>query len=228
MKLALFDVDGTLLSCGGAGMLAMRRAAEGLFGGRLSFEGVSPAGSMDPILFKDALERAGAHDLAGEHDRFRDRYLAELEAALQERRSALRLMPGVRELLDDVRGNDERVVLGMLTGNYGPAASVKLRSLDLDIEWFRVTAFGDEADTRPGLVEVALERCEQLVGERLRGSDVLVIGDTPKDVGCAAAHGCTSLAVCTGRYGREELEACGATRVVDDLTDATAFWDLLS
>ncbi len=228
MKLALFDVDGTLLSCGGAGMLAMGRTAAALFDGRLSFDGVSPAGSMDPVLFREALERADAHDLSGEHDRFRDHYLAQLELALEERRRHTRLMPGVRELLDEIlRDRQERVVLGMLTGNYGPAAALKLRSVELDIGWFRVTAFGDEAETRPGLVEVALERCEQLLGARPLGDDVLVIGDTPKDVACAAAHGCASLAVCTGRYGRAELEAAGATRVVEDLSDPAVFWQLV-
>lgn len=228
MKLTLFDVDGTLLSCGGAGMLAMRRTAAALFDGRLSFDGVSPAGSMDPVLFRDALARADAHDLTHEHERFRDHYLGELERALNEGRSAVRILPGVRELLDDIRQRaDGTVVLGMLTGNYGPAASLKLRSVDLDVGWFRITAFGDEAETRPDLVEVALERCERLVGERLSGSDVLVIGDTPKDVACAAAHGCSSLAVCTGRYSREELQAAGATRVVDDLSDPAAFWELM-
>lgn len=205
----------------------MRRTAAALFGDRISFEGVSPAGSMDPVLFREALERGMAHDLAHEHDRFRDRYLTELEAALAEGRDAIRRLPGVRELLDDVRAQGERVVLGMLTGNYGHAASLKLRSVDLDIEWFQVTAFGDEAETRPGLVEVALERCASFTGERLSGEDVVVIGDTPKDVACASAHGCASLAVCTGRYGAEELLAAGATRVVPDLTDPTPFWELV-
>lgn len=227
MKLTLFDVDGTLLSCGGAGMLAMRRTAAALFDGRLSFDGVSPAGSMDPVLFRDALERAGAHDLAGEHERFRDHYLGELERALREGREHVRLLPGVRELLDDVRARDG-VVLGMLTGNYGPAADLKLRAVDLDLGWFRVTAFGDEAETRPGLVELALARCEALLGKGVTGHDVVVIGDTPFDVACAASHGCASLAVCTGRYSRDELRAAGASVVVEDLSDPSPFWELMA
>lgn len=227
MKLTLFDVDGTLLSCGGAGMLAMRRTAAALFGGRLSFDGVSPAGAMDPVLFQDALARADAHDLAGEHARFREHYLGELERALDERRAGVQRLPGVRAVLDEVRERDH-VVLGMLTGNYGPAASLKLRAVDLDPGWFRVTAFGDEAETRPGLVEVALARCEQLLGVEVTGRDVVVIGDTPFDVACAAAHGCASLAVCTGRYTRAELRHAGATVVVDDLSDPAPLWELLA
>lgn len=227
MKLTLFDVDGTLLSCGGAGMLAMRRTAAALFDGRLSFDGVSPAGSMDPVLFREALERAEAHDLAGEHATFRERYLVELERALREGRAGVRLLPGVREILDEVHGRDD-VVLGMLTGNYGPAAALKLQAVDLDFHRFEVTAFGDEAETRPGLVEVALERCARRLGARVTGRDVVVIGDTPFDVGCAAAHGCVSLAVCTGRYSRAQLEQAGATLVVEDLSDPAPLRALLA
>lgn len=227
MKLTLFDVDGTLLSCGGAGMRAMRRTAATLFGGRLSFDGVSPAGSMDSVLFREALERANAHELADEHPTFRARYLAELERSLEEGREGVRLFPGVREILAGVRGRND-VVLGMLTGNYGPAAALKLRAVGLEPEWFRVSAFGDEAETRPALVEVALERCRRLLGASVTGRDVVVIGDTPFDVACAAAHGCASLAVCTGRFSRAELEEAGATVVVDDLSDPRPLYALLA
>lgn len=165
VKLTLFDVDGTLLSCGGAGMLAMRRAAAALFGGRLSFDGVSPAGSLDIVLFREALLRANAPELEREHGTFRARYLEELERSLEEKRAGVRVYPGVREVLLGVRERDD-VVLGMLTGNYGPAAALKLRAAGLEPEWFRVGAFGDEADTRPALVEVALERCRSSLGLR--------------------------------------------------------------
>jgi phosphoglycolate phosphatase len=228
MKLALFDVDGTLLSCGGAGMIAMGRAAHALYGERISFEGVSPAGAMDPMLFREALERASALELLCEHDRFRDRYLEELERALEEGRERVRALPGALGALEAVRALEDRIVLGMLTGNYGPAAHLKLRAVKLEPTWFRVTAFGDEAPTRPGLVEVALGRCEALRQRRFSGPDVLVIGDTPKDVACAAAHGCASLAVATGRYSKQELEAAGATRVVDDLSDPAPLLELLA
>lgn len=227
VKLTLFDVDGTLLSCGGAGMLAMRRAAAALFGGRLSFDGVSPAGSLDIVLFREALLRANAPELEREHETFRARYLEELERSLEEKRAGVRVYPGVREVLLGVRERDD-VVLGMLTGNYGPAAALKLRAAGLEPEWFRVGAFGDEADTRPALVEVALERCRSSLGLRFCGPDVVVIGDTPFDVACASAHGCLSLAVCTGRYSRAELEDAGATVVVDDLSDPAPLYALLA
>ncbi|MFZ9888893.1 MAG: HAD family hydrolase [Myxococcota bacterium] len=228
MKLVLFDIDGTLLSCGGAGMLALERAANGLFGERVSFRGINPAGGMDPLLFRAALERADALELEAEHDRFRDRYLAELALCLEEGRENVRSLPGVHEALAAVRALSTRVTLGVLTGNYGPAAHLKLRAVDVDPTCFAVTAFGDEAPSRPALVEVALERCAALHGRAVSPPDVVVIGDTIKDVACASANGCLSLAVCTGSTSAAELAAAGATRVVNDLSDLSPLWELLA
>ena len=54
---------------------------------------------------------------------------------------------------------------------------------------------------------------------RPQKSEVLIIGDTPHDVDCAAANGCRSLGVATGWFTVDDLESAGADRVVDDLSD---------
>jgi phosphoglycolate phosphatase-like HAD superfamily hydrolase len=97
----------------------------------------------------------------------------------------------------------------------------------VDPDWFVVTAFGDEAETRPGLVRRALERQRVRTGRDTLPRDVVVIGDTPKDVACARENACKSLAVATGRFSREDLEAAGASRVVDDLSDPAPLLELL-
>jgi phosphoglycolate phosphatase-like HAD superfamily hydrolase len=115
VKLALFDIDGTLLSCGGAGMTALQRAADELFDGRVSFDGISPAGGMDPHLFAAALERSDALDLESEHDAFRDRYLVHLEETLAEMAERLRVHDGAVELVQAIRARADEVTLGLLT-----------------------------------------------------------------------------------------------------------------
>jgi phosphoglycolate phosphatase-like HAD superfamily hydrolase len=54
---------------------------------------------------------------------------------------------------------------------------------------------------------------------------VLIIGDTPYDVDCAAANGCRCLAVATGWSSAEELATAGADRVVSDLTGTSSIVD---
>ena len=106
-----------------------------------------------------------------------------------------------------------------------------LRSLlDLDprVRVIVITAFGDEAPTRPGLVALAMERWARARGEDVSPDEVLVVGDTPRDVDCARANGCACLAVATGHYSAEQLRDAGATVVVDHLDDPSPFWDLVA
>lgn len=218
MRLLLFDLDGTLMRTGGAGLVAMRRAAAALFGDALSFDGVELAGGLDPHIFFEAARRGGFAATEDHHAEFRARYLAELERALLEARERIEVLPGVRALLDEVCARDG-VVVGLLTGNYGEGARLKLKAGDLRWEGFRLTAFGDEADDRPGLVALALERMAALTGARHAPERALVIGDTPKDVACARAHGVPCLAVATGRFDVASLAAAGADHVAEDLSD---------
>ncbi|MGL4608799.1 MAG: HAD family hydrolase [Trueperaceae bacterium] len=68
---------------------------------------------------------------------------------------------------------------------------------------------------------------QNLQGERLLPREVIVIGDTPKDVACARAHDCVAFAVATGKWSAEELNAARADVVVDTLKDATKLLKLL-
>jgi phosphoglycolate phosphatase-like HAD superfamily hydrolase len=72
-----------------------------------------------------------------------------------------------------------------------------------------------------------MQRYQQLYDQTLDGRDVLVIGDTPRDIQCAHAHGCRCLAVATGPFSTDELRDAGADFLLDDLSDPDAFWQLL-
>jgi phosphoglycolate phosphatase len=135
-------------------------------------------------------------------------------------------MPGIKALLEDLRKR-QHITLGLLTGNYGPAAKLKLKAVDIQHDWFTITAFGDEGITRPDLVELAIKRYQELKNETLHPREVVVIGDTPKDIACAQAHGCVAFAVATGRWSVEQLQAARADIVVDNLGDATKLLELL-
>lgn len=164
-------------------------------------------------------------DMKHRHDEFRDAYLKRLEFELTWDNKAF-LMPGIMELLKTLRQRNS-ITLGLLTGNYGPAARAKLKAVEIQHDWFEITSFGDEAVTRPDLVELAMKRYFELKNEKLQPREVVVIGDTPKDVACAQAHGCVAFAVATGKWSIEELQAARADIVVDNLSDASRLLELL-
>lgn len=224
IMLVLFDIDGTLLVTEQAGTLSMHAAARSLFGESLSFDGVEVAGRIDPLIWADMARANGIEDHAAHHDRFRAEYARTLARRLAER-NTVRLLPGVRELIDALAGVDH-VTLGLLTGNYQETGRLKIEAAGLDARAFTVTAWGSDAGSRRDLLPRALARYAARTGRVAEPDRVVVIGDTPHDVDCAQAHGCRSLAVATGPFTRETLAECEPDLIVDDLsrTDNLVAW----
>jgi phosphoglycolate phosphatase-like HAD superfamily hydrolase len=218
--LLLFDVDGTLLLTHGAGVRSMARAGRKVWGEHFSLDGIVVSGGLDPDLARQAARLEAAFDEA-EHVRFQELYAAELKAELETCEPRPQALPGVLELLESARAKPG-VTLGLLTGNYRATGELKLSSVGISRGWFSSTIWGDQAPTRAGLVARALAE-----HGRARPCDVLVIGDTPRDVECAQANGCRCLAVATGAYSVADLIRAGADLALEDLSDPEPLWQLV-
>ncbi len=221
--LVLFDIDGTLLQTGGAGVSGFSLAGKHLYGDHFSLEGVVLAGRLDSAIHLDAAEAAGVTD-PGEY-RFREEYTQRLQNLFDSGARHSGLLPGARAFVEYIARSGEHTC-GVLTGNWSHSGKLKLEAAGLDPRVFAVQAWAEDASTRPGLVDVALRRWRQAGGSG-EGASAVVVGDTPHDVRCGQAHGCRTLAVATGPVPRAELEAAGADRVVDDLEDLAGLIDWL-
>ncbi len=221
-QIILFDVDQTLLNSGGAGSLAMGRAFHQLYGIEDGFRRVEFSGRTDWGILRNAMQQHGLggsadEDFREEMRRFQETYLRLLEPALREVESG-RVMPGVAELLEALAGR-EGVRLGLGTGNFRPAAFLKLRHFGLD-GYLSEGGFGDDAEDRGELIGIAIERVGG--GERVDSRSIWVIGDTPLDIAAAQANGARSLGVATGKDSVDELLAAGADVALADLRDTEA------
>jgi phosphoglycolate phosphatase len=226
LKLVLFDIDGTLVLTGGAGVRAMNRAGESLVGTTDLLNGIQVAGRTDWIILHDALRKIGRDLDAGLFDRLRDRYVANLREEILERGHGTKaVMPGITELLPVLEARDD-VFLGLLTGNFEEGARIKLEHFDL-WRYFKCGAFGDDAADRNALVPFAVERARDCGFDDIPYEDVFVIGDTPHDVACANAVGAVPIAVATGGYSLDQLRATGAPIVLQDLSDTASFLRLI-
>jgi phosphoglycolate phosphatase-like HAD superfamily hydrolase len=226
MKLLLFDIDGTLVLTGGAGLRALNRACEELLGHRDAVDGIPVAGRTDWIILHDALTRIGRDLDTDLFARLRDRYIQRLEEEIERPGTGRKgVMPGVRGILEALHQRED-VCLGLLTGNFEAGARVKLEHFGL-WRYFRCGAFGDDAADRNALVPFAVSRA-RACGVSLSGHpDVVVVGDTPHDVACARVAGARPVAVATGGYSIEELRESGADVVFADLTHPAALHAIL-
>lgn len=221
-RAVLFDIDGTLIRTGGAGVRAFVRAAGARLGRPEAAQRLSFAGRTDTSLIRELFRGEGVPDHQTDLATYLDTYLGflreELEIHAGER------CPGVERSLGDLGRAAVPPVVGLLTGNVREGARLKLGAHGL---WdaFSFGAFGDDDEDRNRLAVLACERAEARLGGRLSGGEVLVIGDTPLDVACAHAAGAACLGVATGQHSCEDLEAAGATWAVPSLE--TVDWELL-
>lgn len=216
-RLYLFDIDGTLLSTGGAASHAMGLAFGRVFAVEDGFKGVTFTGRSDLAILQDALLNAGLAngDLPGLARRFKRAYMTILPRVLVDKTDAGRLHAGVVPLLQRLNADpDATVSLG--TGNFRASARLKLKHYGI-AEQFRFGGFGDRTTVRAGIIEQGIRAANRAVG---RHGTVFVIGDTVHDVAAAKANGAVAVAVATGLPTREELATSGPDILLDSLEDA--------
>ena len=227
-RLILFDIDGTLLSTNGAARKAFHRAMLEVYGTAGPIDSHQFDGKTDPQIARELLILDGMpeHNIDDDLPKLFECYLSGMAQEIARPGHSTLVYPGVRELLDALHA-DERVLLGLLTGNIAEGAALKLRSAGLD-HYFKFGAFGSDSAQRGELPPIAVQRALERTGVSFGGKDVVVIGDTPSDVQCGQSIGVYALGVCTGRHDRESLLQAGADEVLEDLSDTRRVLDILT
>ncbi|MCX6860257.1 MAG: haloacid dehalogenase-like hydrolase [Verrucomicrobia bacterium] len=214
IRLVLFDIDGTLIRTGGAGVHAFGRTAELLYGVPGVAERTHFHGRTDTALVREFFLSNGLQGRSWDIRHFLDAYVFLLDHRLQQNRGEI--CPGVPQFLQALKELPEPPAMGLLTGNIRLGAKIKLGAHSLWGDWM-CGAFADDHDDRNQLARIARDRASRQLGRRLEGPEIVVIGDTHRDVECAQAIGAQSLGVCTGGGSPDELRKAGATWVVTDL-----------
>ncbi|MBB03662.1 MAG: haloacid dehalogenase [Planctomyces sp.] len=218
----LFDIDGTLLSSGRAGQKAMEEALRVELGvENLDYE-IPTAGRTDRAIITDLFRWHDEPLTETRFQQFRDCYFSLLPNHLQA--GGGMVLPGVTELLAKITAESNEFT-GLMTGNFQTSGWLKVRHFSLD-HHFSFGVFGDVHVDRDDLARLAWS---ELIAKRpeLEPNHIWVIGDTPADVQCARAIGARVLAVATGRYSREELEATDPDATVDDFQRTDDVLDIL-
>lgn len=214
---ALFwDLDGTLLTTGRAGIFALEAALLEVTGREADLDSLVTAGLTDAEVAAAALAAAAVEETDELSERFLRAYERHLPDCLPRRQG--RVLPGVREALDDLR-NEPGVTSYLLTGNTEAGARAKLAHYALE-GYFAGGAF---CAGPGGRVEIA-QRARRLAGADAR---VYVIGDTPRDIAAGTAIGARTIAVATGSHSEQELREHAPWLVVPQIPEPARFRALL-
>jgi len=218
MRLALFDVDGTLISTRGAGMRAFYRALGATFGIRVDDEVIRPDGKTDPVIVKELLEYFGLSNRCNDNTReaLFASYLSCLEEEMSQarERGLIRILPGVTDLLESLSCQPD-IAVGLVTGNLEAGARIKLEKAGL-AGYFRFGGYGSDSEDRTDLTRIGIRRGAQAVAPRHVESSV-VIGDTPLDIAHGHAAGALVIAVASARYSMSDLAIHDPDFLVPDL-----------
>ncbi|MGH7640376.1 MAG: HAD family hydrolase [Candidatus Dormibacteria bacterium] len=215
-KAVLFDIDETLVHTGGAGARSWAFAFKELYEVEADIGKHTSAGETDPEVGSETFEAVlGRKPSSEEMVAVYAKYLLHLADDIWNS-PGYKVFEGVEETLK--RLGDDGVILGVVSGAMEGAARTKMAPGKLN-RFFIFGAYGSDSPDRTELTRLAIGKASRLHGRKLEREEVMVVGDTPRDIEAARAASATGIGVATGHYSKDELEQAGAARVLGSLTE---------
>jgi phosphoglycolate phosphatase len=225
MIVVFWDIDGTLLTTGRAGIFAWEDACLEVTGHALDFRTLKTDGLTDHQVALRIFEQVGKAPEEESVARMVRFYESRLPERLHMRQG--RVLDSVREILEYLRAHRPDVHSMLLTGNTAAGAMAKLSHYQLQ-EFFEGGSFSTDQGPRAGIASRALAAVrEKFPQAAIEPGHVFVVGDTPHDIDCARAIGARTIAVASGVYKAPELRSHGAWHVVESLPSPREFEALI-
>lgn len=204
MKIPLFDIDGTLVPAGSKiNIDAFKFAVKKVYGVDADMYEIKPEGMVDRQILVEVLKLHGFTEEQVKEKIEEENNVIEDFASQHKGEINLQPLPGVLDLLKDL--GQLNAHLGILSGNVEGLAWAKLENAGIK-EFFKFGAFGSETYRRVELVEIARVRAEKMLDRVVQKNELVLVGDTPRDVECARDTGTSCIIVSTGFYSYEDLK----------------------
>lgn len=224
MKLFLFDLDGTLMSTGGAGLRALSIAFKEIFNLTDISKKINPSGKTDPAIFREIIRTHFNRDISDDEMReISQCYLHHLEIEMKS--SQARALAGVQDFVNHVLNRSD-IVVGLGTGNLEKGARLKLEPINLNHS-FKFGGFGSDAEDRAELLKHGHRRAQEKTGKKIHQDAVFIIGDTPLDIAAARKAGYRPVGVASGKVRYEELLQFRPDFLMRDMTEGHLFLNQL-
>ena len=224
LDIIFWDIDGTLIRTGKAGLFAFQSAAAELGLNQVDLRQIQAAGMTDYSIAGQIIAavtgQPATHEeitaLTGRYEDLLPEYLARHEG---------RVLPSVREILAEL--HKQGAISLLLTGNSRRGAELKMQKFALESYFdFERSAFCENSQTRDDIAWRALFSVKALTAAN--PARVFVIGDTPHDVRCGKLIGAYTIGVATGTFSVEALAEHSPWWVTEQLPAAPEFMGRLA
>ena len=212
--LALFDVDGTLISGAISHWLAFSEAFRKVYGVEADASVIKCHGMTDWQIIVEVLRKSGLDDNMINAKMTECMSVMEKCFAKAVATDDIRLLNGVMDTLKELESREVR--MGIVTGNLRSIALGKMKKVGLE-RFLKLGGFGNDSADRARLVQLAIERAESEFGAKF--GNVFLFGDTPRDIEAGKKAAVKTVGVATGIYSKQQLSEVGADFVLDDLSD---------
>lgn len=214
MKIILWDIDGTLLKTGkrlfpSSHLKALNKVKKNGFKKDDMFPGAT---DLEVILHLADINDERVSKKESIH------ILQELDSVTKKNFEGA-LLPGVIQVLKDLKFHN--FLQGIVTGNTQTRALVKLKASNL-IDFFQpnLLFFGGHFESRVKFI--------RHVKNLLSANDLILIGDSPRDVQAAKKNCVKIISVATGNFNVDQLTAMKPNLVLSNFKiDKTKFFNFL-
>ncbi|MBM4453591.1 MAG: HAD family hydrolase [Chloroflexi bacterium] len=217
MKLVIFDMDQTLVDFISFHQQTTRQLFKKFFNVDAGLEEVDFSGRS---MAENFIELARLKNISSEEVQKNAGKLLETYEMLFgqniPRNGSRHILPGVKELLEELIRTDHVVVL--YTGDSPGVAKHVLESTGL-ADYFEFCVYGTQARTRLDMVKMAIRKAEEMNEMKFRGKNVVIIGDSVRDINCGKEVGALTIAVATGPHSPQELAEHQPDFLFQDMSD---------
>jgi phosphoglycolate phosphatase len=225
VKLIIFDLDETLVDFLQLHNDVTNRVLKKFFGVEAWLTEVEHAGRSQRDVMR---ELAGLKGVPGDvfdtkADRVLDEFGIEFAASMPADVTG-RILPGAEELLTTLSQTDN--VLALYTGDAPGVVDAVFRATGFG-RYFAYRFSGTQVERREDMVKLAIKKAEADTGVEFMGKDVVIIGDSVRDVECGQIFNALTIGVASGSYSAEELVRAGAYIVVSSLKEERTILDAI-
>jgi phosphoglycolate phosphatase-like HAD superfamily hydrolase len=224
-KLAIFDIDGTLIT-----MWPMHeKVYESMFRELYNVPNVNFRKYYKPGESNEDDVRKSLGALGYSKD-FIEPKIALVKPTMQKyyslygKDAEVKLLPGVNALLDKLV--EEKVTAVVVTGNYHSTANFLLKKAGLT-KYFPFIIGADQSEVREKRIEEAIRMAESSNGIRYEPKNIFFFDDSDGSVPISRKLGITSISVATGDVSYERLKAAKPDHLLRDLSDTDGILKIL-